>query len=342
MAAVVALSAATSGLVFTSQPADAAVVRGFAPRFQANDNGDFIVAGNTLVTCTVPLDPSDPPCPQAVQHGPVVNNNDYHSRFVDVDGVLSTANSSHATLTVPDGASVLWAGLYWMGSTASSDDSNRASILLAPPDQDYTVVYGQVSTSPVVREGRFAYSGFADVTPLVQSAGSYTVGGLTAALGIHGFGGWAIVAAIRDPAQPLRNLAVFDGYADIDGDTMSPVTTTLAGFVAPPSGPVTARIGVIASEGDLAPATGDSLEFNGHPLSDGPNPSTNFFNSSITRLGARVTDKNPDFVHQLGLDLDYVVAPDGAISNGQTEAPVTFTTGGESYEVMAMFTAINI
>ncbi|WP_435205374.1 Ig-like domain-containing protein [Micromonospora sp. bgisy143] len=323
-------------VVLPAQPALAALVRTFSPRFQESERGDVVFAGNTLVTCSTPTSQ----CATA-QTGTTANNNDFNARYVDVDSVAATTNSSSATLTVPTGATVLWAGLWWMGSAASGDPG-RPSIRLAPPGQPYTTLQGQVSTGRVATNGGVAYSAFAEVTPLVTASGSYTVGGLTTTLGANARGGWALVAAIRDPAQPLRNLAVFDGYAEISSAAAdSRVTTTISGFRTPSSGTVTARIGAIASEGD-AGLTGDGISFNGVALNDALNPATNFFNSSITRLGSRVTAKNPNYVNQLGFDIDYLAAPAGSIGNAQTSASVAFSTGGESYEPMALFTAIDI
>ncbi|MDG4786491.1 Ig-like domain-containing protein [Micromonospora sp. WMMD1102] len=334
------LATVATGLVVTARPAEAALVRPFTPRFQASERGDVIFAGNALVTCLAPAVAGTPTCPSA-QAGAVVNNNNYTSQYVDADNVASTANSSSAVLSVPTGATVLWAGLYWMGSATATNNS-RQNISLARPGSGYTALQGQVTTGAVSTTGGVPYSGFAEVTALVRTSGTYTVAGLTTSLGTNARGGWAIVAAIRDSTQPLRNLAIFDGYAELAATTAdNRVTTAISGFRTPTTGAVNARIGAVASEGDLA-TTGDGISFNGVALSDSLNPATNFFNSSVTRLGARVTGKNPDYVNQLGFDTDYVTAPSGSIGNGQTSATVAFTTSGESYEAVALFTVIDI
>ncbi|WP_434743740.1 Ig-like domain-containing protein [Micromonospora sp. SH-82] len=334
------LVAVVAGPVVVAAPAQAGLVRAFTPRFQASERGDVIFAGNTLVTCLAPATTGTPTC-AAAQAGAVINNNSYTSQYVDVDSVAATTNSSSATLTVPAGATVLWAGLYWMGS-ASTTATSRRNISLAPPGGGYTALQGQVTTGVVASTGGNPYSGFIEVTSLVRTSGTYTVGGLTTNLGTNARGGWAIVAAIRDTTQPLRNLAIFDGYAELAATTAdNRVTTTISGFRTPSTGTVNARIGAVASEGDLA-TTGDSIAFNGVTLSDALNPATNFFNSTISRLGTRVTAKNPDYVNQLGIDVDYVAAPAGSIGNGQTSATVAFTTTGESYEAVALFTVIDI
>ncbi|WP_329107375.1 Ig-like domain-containing protein [Micromonospora sp. NBC_01699] len=326
--------------IVTIDRAGAAVVRPFGARFQTSERGDVIFASNTLVTCTLPVLITAPSCASA-RAGAVADNDNYLAGYVDIDTNLTTLNSSSATLSVPAGGAVLWAGLYWFGSALNGDPS-RAQIRLARTGQDYTTVTGTVSTGAVTTNGGYPYSAFADVTALVQAAGVYTVAGLATALGTNARGGWAIVAAVRDYTQPLRNLAVFDGYAEVNNNSgSSRVSITLSNFRTPTTGAVSARVGAVSSEGDLA-STGDSLEFNGVNIGDGLNPATNLFNSSITRLGSRVTAKTPDYANQLGFDVDYLAVPASAISNGQTSASVAFTTGADSYEPIALFTAIDV
>ena len=81
----------------------------------------------------------------------------------------------------------------------------------------------------------------------------------------------------------------------------------MSGFVTPPAGAVNTRLGVVAYEGDLG-YTGDAFRLNGTTLTDAVNPATNFFNSSISRFGATVTTKNPNYLNQLGFDIDLVSA----------------------------------
>src|SRR5262245_39963894 len=87
-----------------------AVVTPFTPRFSPNDTGDSAIIGNTLMTA-----PASDPAAVAAQGGTgsKQNNNNFGMVHVDVDGNPGTFNSSRATLDLPDGASVIWAGLYW-------------------------------------------------------------------------------------------------------------------------------------------------------------------------------------------------------------------------------------
>jgi len=65
-------------------------------------------------------------------------------------------------------------------------------------------------------------------------------------------------------------------------------------------------------------------------MTEAQNPADNFFNSTISRLGALVTTKSPDYVNQLGFDAD-VVDASGVLPNGSTAAVMRLTTGGETY-----------
>ena len=89
-----------------------AVITPFTPRFTTNATGDIAIVGNTLMTAPA----SDPSAVNAQNGvGSKVNNNDFNMAFVDVDQDSTTFDSSSATLSLPAGASVLFAGLYWGG-----------------------------------------------------------------------------------------------------------------------------------------------------------------------------------------------------------------------------------
>ncbi len=118
------------------------------------------------------------------------------------------------------------------------------------------------------------------------------------------------------PSAPARNLTVFNGFA-VQASTDPALNIPISGFIAPPSGPVNAKVGVVAYEGDLG-TTGDSMALNGKQLSDAVTPANNFFNAGISNLGVLQTAKNPNFVNQMGFDAKVVNAPSGAILNSAT------------------------
>jgi uncharacterized repeat protein (TIGR01451 family) len=319
------------GLLFVLQAAPAgAADRAFTARFSTNDTGNITIAANTLLTCPA----SDAACAGA-QTGGALNNNQFTMRYVDTDSDASTFNSSSADLSLPVGATVLFAGLYWGGDTSAGNlgvaapaAGSRGSVLLAAPGGGYSTVTASTLDGSSAAASR--YQGVANVTAAVQAggAGTYTVANVQAGTGQDRYAGWGLVVAYHDPAQPPRNLTIFDGL-----DTVSTATPTLAipvsGFLTPTSGPVNTSLGFIAWEGDRG-STGDSAVLNSTTLSDAANPANNFFNSSISTFGTNVTTKSPNYVNQLGYDADLFNAS-GILPNGATSATIHLTTGGETY-----------
>ena len=311
------LFACAAGLLLAGS-AQAQILRAFGTRYTSNQKGDITLIANTLMSCS-----GGGGCTNGRNGtGGNVNNNDWTMAYVDSDGDPSTFSSSGATLTLPVGASVLFAGLYWGGD---SNNGARSTCKFATP----TAGYATIGASVLDNAGT-DYSGFADVTARVQAGGSgrywcanvYSTPGTS---NVHA--GWALVVAYADPAGTLRNLVVLDGYAHVS--TTTNVTTTITGFVTPPAGIVNCRLGVVAYEGDFG-FVGDSFRINGNALSDGLNPGNNFFNSSITTFGAQFTNKTPNFVNQLGFDAD-LLSVNSVLANGATSATVQLTSSQDEY-----------
>ena len=149
-------------LALGAAAASAQVVRSFTPRFTTNDRGDVTLIGNTLMTCG-----SGGGCPDGqAGNGGRVNNDDYVMQYVDVDGVGSTFCSSAASLALPPGATVLWAGLYWGG--VSSSAARNQVVFSTPSAAGLTLTAGSLDASGS------DYQGFRDVTALVTAGGSGT------------------------------------------------------------------------------------------------------------------------------------------------------------------------
>jgi uncharacterized repeat protein (TIGR01451 family) len=242
--------------------------------------------------------------------------------------------------------------LYWGGNSAST---LRNQVLFAAPGAGYTTINGAIIgdsslVSPAPNPPGPNYQGFADVTSLVQAGGNgaYTVANVQSDLTGPAkslYAGWSLVVAYRAPGDPPRNLTVFDGYA-VQANDNPALDINISGFKAPPSGPVNAKVGVVAYEGDLG-ITGDSMSLGPtatttKTLSDTLNPADNFFNSVISNQGVRVTAKNPDYVNQLGFDAKIVKAPAGAIPNGATSAVITLQTTGDTYFPGVVTTSIDL
>jgi uncharacterized repeat protein (TIGR01451 family) len=266
--------------------------------------------------------PIGPAISATARTGGSIDDNDFTMTYVDVDADASTFCSSTATLTLPNGATVLWAGLYWSGE---SNSAARNQVKFKTPAAAYArLTATQLDVSAAV------YQGFIDVTARVQagSNGTYTVANVQATNNASNeFAGWSLVVVYRDATAPMRNLVVFDGYAHIA--TGATVSINVNGFLTPPAGNVNTHLGVVASEGDLG-LTGDGFELNGTAVGDPVNPINNFFNSPLTRFGANRTTKNPNYVNQLGWDVD-LLSLTNALPNGSTGATITLNSVGDEY-----------
>ena len=330
----IALLCALLAALLVAAPAHAADAP-FASRFAQTLHGNLSAVGNTLMTC-----PSGASHCAAAQGGSAYNDNDFTMGYVDVDSDASTFDSSIATLTLPTGSTVVWAGLYWAadtsggsGGTADTHSSSRDQVELKVGGGAYvsvTAASGDVltSTSQPTR-----YRGFADVTNWVTGSGVYTVANVKAGTGQDRFAGWALFVAYRDSAQGLRHVNVFDGLGTVDATHT--FSTTVAPFETPATGPVTTTTGLLSFEGDLGYAT-ETMTFNGAAVSDALNPANNVFNSTISAGGANVTAKSPNYVNQLGMDLDSQTAT-GALANGQSSTTLAFTSTQDYYMPSAFF-----
>jgi hypothetical protein len=263
-------------------PAGAAADRDYRAVFSENRQGDITGTGNTLMSCF----DSDRRCSAArngTASGSDLNNNGLPMDWVDVDGNAGTFNSSTATLSLPAGARVLAARLYYTGrlqqgadstyqgqtfkSRPAPDPGRRNKVLFKPPGLNayLTLTAGTVDDSldPKTNVAR-EYQGIVDVTDLVAAAGSgeYMVANVQLGTGLDAdqAGGWALAVAYEDVNQPTRNLTIFDGFRFVLADG-PPVDIPLIGFRTPPTGPVTTNLGLVAIEGDLG-TTGDSATIN--------------------------------------------------------------------------------
>ncbi|MEA2389646.1 MAG: large repetitive protein, partial [Thermoleophilaceae bacterium] len=299
--------------------------RAFTSRFAQMARGDVTIAANTVMTCPG----NAAACTQGkAGTGSSINNQDFAMAYVDADADATTFDSSSATMTLPAGATVLFAGLYWGADTSAGGSgvaapaaASRGVVKLKPPGGSYSTVTASTLDTDVARATR--YQGFADVTSQVQAggSGSYTVGNVQAGTGTDRYGGWALVVAYRDANLAVNWVSVYDGFGSTGfGGGNAATDVTLNGFQTPVSGTVSATLGMVSYEGELG-YTGETTTLNGTNLTDALHPAGNYFNSSITKLGSHVTTKNPNYVNQLGFDAN-LMNVDGFLPSGSSSATV--------------------
>ncbi len=340
-------------LLASTAPAHASALR-----YQVNQNGDFVLLGNTLGYDCGP----GVPAPVVGTVGACGTNTSdtapdvfwqaADSATANADTSVTNANArSTSMLVLPAGAVVTYARLYW--SASFSGPADTAAILERPgtgTDAFSTTVTADQSFTATSATAVSYYQSTADVTALVQAhgVGAYRVGDVSAMplLNLNNdtvYAAWAMVVLYTLTTDPPRNLTIFDGL-DLINSTGPSVTDTLSGFVVPNAG-FDAKLGAVAYEGDDQ-LPGDSLSWNGVALSDALNPANNFFNGTRSRLGVAVS--NPGDLPQLtggarsmsGIDLD-VVDLTARVSQGQTSATITASTAQDFYLLGLFVTSIS-
>ena len=249
--AVFARAAIVSAALFLAAlgatPASAAD-RAYAKRFGVNDLGDVRIVGNTSMSC-----PTSGTCTTARRDTGTnanLNNDAWNMAYVDADSDALTTSSSRATLDLPAGATVLFAGLYWGGDAPAAAARDQVKFDTPAPGGYQDLVATTFDTSTTTPT---AYQGFRDVTGLVSAvgAGDYWAANVQGTPGsTNKHAGWALVVAYRDAASPRQNLAVFDGFPDVK--TGDPHSATLTGLTTPASGTVDATVGVFAQRATSA------------------------------------------------------------------------------------------
>ncbi|NYF09418.1 RNA polymerase sigma factor (sigma-70 family) [Leifsonia sp. AK011] len=255
--------------------------RGLGTRFVADGALASTSVGASFLTCDVSL----PGCAEALaREGDSTAWNNQQWNLIAEDAAGTGSVSSSTTLTMPQGADVAFAGLYWSAPEPAGDtDAAIGSLTLRSPSGDSSPITAARVDRTIV-SGVDSYQAFADVTSIVAAggAGSWAAsaprigpGASAVPLDVVGSGvsaGWALVVVYEDSSLSAGRVAVFDGFEPV---TSSDVSFVVAGL---PNSQVTA--GVVAWEGD-AGTGGDSLSLDGVTLarSEADAPADNHFYS---------------------------------------------------------------
>ena len=207
-------------------------------------------AGNSLLSCATPWLTCD-----LTRHriGEPLINDYWWMQPYDTDSSRQTAASSAATLAVPAGAHITWAGLYWSGTGASP-----GTALIGRTGSSYTSV-PSTRVENVSLHGLPTYQDFANVTATVQSGGTWWVGLPSRPQGgERSYAGWSLVVVAASDALPERQVAVFDGLTPVEPGAP-------ADFAFEGSAAGSGSVSTVAWEGDDG-LTGDQVDLDGTPL----------------------------------------------------------------------------
>jgi uncharacterized repeat protein (TIGR01451 family) len=323
-------------------PAEAQV----AERFSVDQRGDFVLVGNTLA-----LDCAIDPDLLLVGDAGNCGSSDEDSGAdvlwsVAVDGTAPVANvsvgpeqaASIAVLDLPDGASVTRAELYWSAQTGEGDASGATFGRGAA-----AASISAARTSRSGADGDDYYQSVAEVTALVRElgAGPYRLSGIDAAspVGLEDttfYAGWWLVVFYALDSEPVRHLALYDGFGFVT--ELAPSSATLTGFEVPLDG-ADGKLAAVAFDGD-ATADGDQLRFGPRaPLGAAARleASNNFFDGSrrdVTGEPFSAAGDRPrasgDAGSMSGVDL-HVVDVGARLEPGQTTAEVLATTTADRF-----------
>lgn len=313
------------------------------------------------------------------------SNNSLHVEYVDIDSDPTTFSSSSSTLTLPDCSQIYWAGLYWAGnydaerSNESGDFNNNFTvdptrfdtfneIKLQVPGGTYVDIIADTAADPVGEEDDIIIDGFGttpndpyvcfkNVTNQLQAladpSGEYVVANVRGTRGStnHGAAGWTLVIIYENPTLPGKYISVYDGYEGITTQSgNSTADITVSGFNTIPAGPVIARIGVSALEGETS-LGGDTFGIisnsssNFTDISNAANPDDNFFNSTISNDGLNVASRNINSTNAIGFDSDVFDLDNPSnsiIDNGDTSATLRLGTSGDWFASFLVTFAIEI
>lgn len=201
------------------------------------------------------------PCAEARERGGENRDNDYWDMApLDRDEDPTTSASSSAQWEMPEGGSVLWAGLYFSGAGTPSGPTARVK---GPGMESYeTVAASEHST--VQLPGYGAYQAFADVTPLVaeHGPGEWWVADTPYLEGSGVYAGWSLVVVLEDPSVDVHTqtmvlddtVTVFEGASEAHFPVSGLLPSSVQG-----------DLDVVAWEGD-AELGGDQVTVDGDPV----------------------------------------------------------------------------
>jgi uncharacterized repeat protein (TIGR01451 family) len=342
------------------------------PRYTTDDRANFVVFGNTTgfdcrdgvqekpIVGTVPTGPGGLfACrgllPDTTRGDDILWRSDDPQNGQALASALIAPNAARSTavLSLPPGAKVVYARLYWAGQrlallgAGTQVSVERPGVFQTPVQAD--TLRGS-STFPL---GLLAYyQSSADITTLVQQygTGAYRISGIDTVDLISQnlntlFVGWTAVVIYSLATDPPRNIALYDGFEHVSVTSGTPKTTLTVGGLTATNGTVSAKLGIVAYGGN-SDIVGDQLLVNSTAMSNTYNPATNFFNRSSTNLGGLLpqTGDLPQMSGRpgslSGMDID-VVDISSAVPASSTQFTVEANTTQDEYFVGSVVSAVS-
>lgn len=308
----------------------------FSKLYSENFRGDIRMIGNTILG-------EKQDNKTATQCPDNNTNNTFTTQYWDVDNISSTFNSSSSNLTIPTGATIKKAYLYWQGRSAANDYAKATSIKFKQPGATaYTTLTASNNNVYWTSYGSYyPYQASVDVTHLINGSGTYTAADITTYAGgnpdgLGAFGAWSLIVVYAKDTELLQNITIYDGYKTVAQNNSQ--NFTLSGFLTPSNGDVNSKFLIFTGEGDVN-LKGDYVKMGGTRITRFNDNSTNAsyfntFNSSITENNAYVTTRNPSCQNNTGIDIHtYDVGTSGLniIKNNQTSATLEIGTNSDVY-----------
>ncbi|MYT30543.1 MULTISPECIES: hypothetical protein [unclassified Streptomyces] len=248
-----------------------------------------------------------------------------------------------ARLRLPAGSRVRYARLYWGGDLRAGGHraaGDAGQVLLTGPHGRYEQVRADAPIGRRTTARHDDYQAGADVTALVRrgGAGTYTVaraatGSCRARAGTGG--GWVLVAAYENPKEPLRRLALWDGFEPLGGRRRT-FAVELAGLGIPEHS--RGRAGVVAyhgtreNHGKISARAGRITPVARH---DSAGPVNRAVRSAALDFGRRAP-RAPAYRHGLGFGSEvFDLTP--ALRSGGDRLAFRFTTRKAGYLLGALF-----
>jgi len=233
------------------------------------------------------------------------------------DDCTAVTDSSTAQLSLPAGAQVEKAFLFWAASDSEIDDTVTLNGNQVTSSNCHLSEYSGV-------DGLSFYGCYADVTDLVKSYGSgtYTLTDLTINTGSPWkdyctvLGGWSLIVVYKEQGSTdMKYINLYEGFKIVHNDSFS---KDLTGFIA--ANNPSLKVLSVVWEGDPDLSNNEELKINGNAAGE------NLFDSDSTAIPENNT---------YGVDIDSVDASQ-YVNPGDTSLNWTFSTGQDLVIVSAL------